>query len=65
MAKVGNECKLILNLARERKIRESRMEPESFKRNEELHEAYNMGLSEGQRHYEGILDDIVNELERK
>ena len=62
MARIGNETKLILKLAAERKVKSTQAEPHAF-RDDQRHEAYTMGLVEGQRIYEANLQLIVIELE--
>ena len=65
MAKIGNETKLVLKLAKERARRSSArgVEPNGFEEDPKLHEAYTMGFGAGQKDYESNLTLIVIELE--
>lgn len=65
MARIGNEARLIIKLARERKVHSSHNEPYAIREDKKLHEAYMMGLVDGQRAYEACLDDIVAEIEQR
>lgn len=65
MARISNETKLILKLAKARKSRTPFNEPHSYKDDQKLHEAYAMGFSEGQGIYEQSLESIVAELENQ
>ena len=67
MAKLGNETKLVLKLAKERAHRTSPkgLEPLGIEQDPKLHEAYMHGWVAGLNRYGGTLDSIVVELEER
>ena len=66
MARIGNEAKLILKLAKVKRVGmdyRSSEEPYGFREDSKLHEAYMYGFVQGQERYEGVLDSIVLDIE--
>ncbi len=62
MAKIGNETKLVLKLAKERADVKEHLMPTSVRGNSELTEAWVHGFMTGQQQYDKNLDSIVLEL---
>ena len=63
MAKIGNEAKLILKLAKERAKPQFHNMPSSYTDDDALKEAYTLGMKEGMRIYSVNLDLIISDIE--
>jgi len=65
MAKVSNEVKLILSLAKERCASKAVSLDGEAKLLSQADQDYYRGVKAGMKWYEGVLEDIVQELQRK
>ncbi len=63
MARIGNETKLVLKLAKERAEVNARLMPQPYREDEKLREAWFSGCTSGLEIYSTNLDGIISELE--